>query len=156
MREIKFRGQDVNGNWLVGSLVKTKEGESLIVTMEGRIIKSLDKVQMSTVGQFTGIYEAGTDGAGVEEEYLGKPIYEGDIVRAEGDFQAAPRVVVFYECMFGLATAKEYDHLKHGAHPNLNDYAHLPTLGDYPMQGPLKVLGNIHDNPELLEEGGGA
>ena len=150
-RAIKFRGRLISdGRWIEGDLRQMPDGPCVIYLTDRNHGEAVDP---QTVGQFTGICEAGTFNADYPDEYAGKPVYEGDIVMPEGDYSAEPRVVVFYECMFGLATAKEYDHLKNGAHPYLNDYAHLPTLGDYPMQGPLKVIGNVYDNPELLEGG---
>ena len=144
MEKRRFRGRNVSDQWVYGSLVQTKEGEALIVTMEGRELTTIEKVEASTVGQDTGAYES-TDG--------GAKIYEGDIIRIDGERK--PCVVVFYEQAYGLADAEQYAFLRKGEHPFLNDYAHLRCLGDMEIQGLIRVIGNIHDNPELLEEGGG-
>lgn len=152
MRPIKYRGWNPKRKeWIYGFYLQNR-GQHFVCedefAAEGRSWEDYEVVPES-VGQFTGICEGGsyTEGAPADE-LPGKMIYEGDIVLTDADYQK-PLVVVFYECMFGLATIDEYESLKSGAHPYMNDYAHLPLLGDYPMQGCLIVIGNVFDNPRM-------
>lgn len=153
MRPIKFRGfNKKNGEWLYGYYLMN-QGYHFVCSDEFALPgQSWDdyEVEPESVGQFTGICESGSyqDGVTDNGQLGGKMIYEGDIVVSSNDYRK-PMVVVNYECMFGLASIKEYESLEFGAHPYINDYTHLPLLGDYPMQGELKVIGNVYDNPRM-------
>ena len=92
-----------------------------------------------TIGQYTGL-----------NDIYGKEVYEGDIVIMD-DEPNNRRIVVFYEEAFNIATAEEYDSLQKGAHPYLNDYAHMTCLNEWSNTGLIRVIGNIHDEPELLD-----
>lgn len=153
MRPIKYRGWNPKRKeWIYGYYLQNR-GHHFVCedefAAEGCSWDDYEVVPES-VGQFTGICESGDyqDGVAVGEQLGGSMVYEGDIVVADSDYQK-PLVVVYYQCMFGLATIKEYEFLESGAHPYMNDYAHLPLLGDYPMQGCLKVIGNVFDNPRM-------
>lgn len=153
MRTIKFRGYNhKNKQWLYGFYLQNRDAH-FVYPDEFATAKSWEdyEVDPNTVGQFTGICESGSyqEGVADADQMGGRMVYEGDIVVTDAD-HITPRIVVYYECLFGLANAKEYQSLKLGTHPYLNDYTHLPLLGDYPIQGEVRVLGNIHDNPELL------
>lgn len=134
-REILFRGKRTyNGKWVEGSLVVTSQGGAYIIsTVEDKrdatvlVNQCSLNVDPETVGQFTG----STDKNGVK-------IFEGDIVRY-GD---TIHKVVFEErngtAYFGLV------------------YSPLETLpfGHYQDLKRIEVIGNIHDNPEILKGGG--
>lgn len=136
MREIKFRAQDFMGKWQFGFVAKINDSSIIIP------IKHEDSVAFyvvsETIGQYTGlidIYE--------------KEVYEGDIVIIDGDPNNR-RIVVYYEEAFNIATVEEYNTLQKGAHPYLNDYAHMTCLNEWSNTGLVRVIGNIHDDPELL------
>jgi uncharacterized phage protein (TIGR01671 family) len=125
MREIVFRGKrEDTGKWVYGYLRE-------IFTDKGYrfVICSVTDVEETTVlsetvGQYTGI-----------EDDNGVKIFEGDVVRILDDnefdiMDSAP--VVFWDGCF-MANFS-------------NDYEYLDSY-DY------EVIGNIHDNPELLKEG---
>ena len=129
MREIKFRGfhADERGKTIIKLNGKEIRGEWYkgdLSTCGGYYINE-HAVIPETVGQYTGLFE----------------IFEGDIVRNE-------RIIgfVFYkECdaTFELKWKSVDKHRK--------DFFKTCYLSNYSGLDSLKVIGNIHDNPELLE-----
>ena len=92
----------------------------------------LNKDQYDTVGQFTGLHDKN-----------GKEIYEGDIVQFNEKFFTDENIFcVDYECShrggFSLCT-------KDGYYSMFGDAWLEPFY--------CEVIGNIHDNPELLKGG---
>ena len=138
MRQIKFRAQEIASNkWLYGDLRHHKDD---VCIFEQGGTKG-EQVKRETVGQFTGLTDE-----------LDREVYEGDIIKLDGSPEMGARVVVFYEESFNIATRKEYDYLQRGAHPYLNDYAKMDCLNTWSNSGLVRVIGNIYDNPELLED----
>ncbi len=137
MREILFRGRSkVQGSeWLYGDVLIYKNSAQIWETINNRKHNSV--VSLETVGQYTGLTDKN-----------GKKIFEGDIVKVERDLWRGENKkerevfngVVWYDekhTCFGLKSEK---------------YRCLPIWnfrGDYST-----VVGNIHDNPELLKGGG--
>ena len=129
MREILFRGKGVSRwfyGWYCGKYCDcfTDEAEesSQIIDFDSLY---LHEVAPETVGQFTGLTDKN-----------GKKIFEGDIVRCTRyrlDSMGMVGHIVYDE---GCFCVKE--------HKSCNAPA-MDLLGDY------EVIGNIHDNPELLE-----
>ena len=127
MREIKFRGRDRElFLWRYGDL-DTKSSPDLV-----SIIDDCDyAVDPDTVGQYTGLKDA-----------KGKEIYEGDILlyRLPENMIAlnnSDKSVVFYDHgMFLVSHGKIGFSVEHV----------LGVHGDGAV-----VIGNVHDNPELLE-----
>lgn len=142
MRQIKFRAQDFTGTWQYGFIVKGNEQSVIIpVHKDGTVAMGINiYVQPETVGQFTGLTDE-----------FEREVYEGDIIMLDGSPEMGARVVVFYEESFNIATRKEYDYLRQGAHPYLDDYAHMDCLNTWSNSGLVRVVGNIYDNPELLK-----
>lgn len=141
MREILFRGKRVdNDEWVYGSFcMDAIEQFKGPVGVDGFIRlydKAKDKMQMyevdrETVGQYTGLTDKN-----------GKRIFEGDILRWVGPDRESGKVVVVY---FGGAFMLKSVECP-GAAPDL--FADF-EIGDQT----LEVIGNIHDNPELLKGG---
>ena len=151
MREILFRGKNVdNGAWVYGSFIPDMLEVFCITDIDGFIKPfSLNKeeltevrVERSTVGQFTGL----TDKNGTK-------IFEGDILRLWGDGYDWNGIVVF-----GRTTSDE---------DNLEDYGYGWQLDKITKDEPVytkillwveadgidcEIIGNAHDNPELLKE----
>lgn len=134
MREFLFRGKRTYSNtWVEGSLVSTAQGNAYIIsTVEDRrhatvlVNQCSINVEPETVGQFTGL----TDKNGVK-------IFEGDIVT--GYFNHEKIVgYIFYggNAQFFIQRDGIYG------------------IGLDNSDCWLEVIGNIHDNPELIEGGG--
>ena len=125
MRTIKFRGLRVNRREWVYST------ESFVQTDEGICMGLYNEekdVIPDTVGQFTGLYDKD-----------GKEIYEGDILQlkySDGSYHSSS---VYY------AQQKGY----WAVDVSINERI---ILG-YIDRTKLVVIGNIHDNPELLKGG---
>ncbi len=131
-REILFRGKSVNEEkWLYGDYMRYAGGAQIWThDNDGGTWNAI--VDPSTVGQYTAL----TDKNGVK-------IFEGDIVRtletdARGERRSFP--VVYKKGAFWL-----YDKY-------LLDNNGLDFLAGYSTEK-IEVIGNIHDNPELLEGG---
>ena len=122
MREIKFRGKRLdNGEWLYGYLIRL-HGIPYIYPNPANNGWTSYEVDPDTVGQFTGLLDKN-----------GKEIYEGDILIEPGIFNL-PRTV-FWDHRF----------MRFGNIP-LSICGYI-DLYDY---NKTEVIGNIHDNPELL------
>lgn len=127
MRTIKFRGKKTtNDIWVYGSLVSSNNLDAAIYFQKGNgNVKSMDWVYVNpeTIGQFTGLRDKN-----------GKEIYEGDILSL-GEY--ANLEVRFVRGVFAFLWNGELD----------NEF---PC--NAPTQEWAEVVGNIHDNPELLED----
>ena len=133
MREILFRGKRVdNGEWIQGDIVQFPvHGVVRIVEQEPSYKDA--EVDSDTVGQFTGLTDKN-----------GRKIFEGDIIHLEYS------QVFFGGVYFGEYTAevsyKEGCFITDGI--NNGDEIETPLSGF--DNDELEIIGNIHDNPELL------
>lgn len=146
MREILFRGKAINtnneellGKWIFGQLVVRRdhdEGEEKTFICESgyRFIRCLNKmprtfeVNPSTVGQYTGLID----------KYGKQMIFEGDIVSTVDSF---PRTYIV-----------EYDDGRAGWFPFACGDGCGCCEEDTISPAFSKIIGNIHDNPELIKE----
>lgn len=141
MREYLFRGKRKGDKeWQFGHLhiiewdkpAKAK-GDYIDYRILGRH-NECSYVDPETVGQYTGL----TDKNGVK-------IFEGDVVLLDEDvketFRAKDGEVLFCRGVFFIGDADRI----------LNC---MDVLADYSGRLRGEVIGNIHDNQELLEEGG--
>lgn len=151
MREIKFRGKRLdNGEWVNGFVLFNHDKSEAVIAKLTDTEAVCENVIPETVGQFTGLHDKN-----------GKEIYERDIVDFISPFfrdltypsyPAAPVdprhhyqcVVVWNErdCGFGLVSLKEAL-LK----PCEQQPVGITQISD------SYLIGNIHDNPELLKGG---
>ena len=126
MREILFRGKRTdNGEWVYGSLLCFK-GYSIHDT----IWKNFIPVYSKTVGQYTGLTDLN-----------GKKIFEGDIVR----YSVIIMHTVVHEQIVKITFNKGsfcMEEMNGVSHPLFHSIDNTR----------LEVIGNIHDNPELLVE----
>ena len=123
MREILFRGKRTeNGEWKYGLPHYNLDNEIEFITVPGKIYPNCFKVDPDTVGQYTGL----TDKNGVR-------IFEGDIVSLV-KHDGLIYKVVYVPCRYELVNSK-----------GVNCF----VLDIYKSEN-IEVIGNIHDNPELL------
>lgn len=126
-RERLFRGKRIdNGEWFFGfDIWSPWLGDEDFVTLSDH--KEMVKVDPKTIGEFTGALTGD-----------GTKIFEGDIIDI-------PRWVVTYstgmKCCKGLQVGWFIQR------DNWESYAELMDT-EY-----MRVIGNVHDNPELLEVG---
>ena len=145
MREILFRGKRTdNGQCVEGDLIQLHDGRKYIINNifgaciddKGNFINTespfVCKVVPKTVGQYTGLVDRN-----------GKRIFEGDIIK-DCDYDHIHTVRYF----------GDEDYPAFDCHPEIqfcecNGLSHLVAVSA------IEVIGNIHDNPELLERSKG-
>lgn len=128
MREILFRGKTFgNGKWVYGDLVQnTQDKQTLIIIAETKESVSYKEVDKDTIGQFTGL----TDKNGTK-------IFEGDILQlCAGTYP----IKVIYD---GLG----WKFIRNGK--CIKGAFECDIIHDIEL---CKIVGNIHDNPELLDK----
>lgn len=133
MREIEFRGKDIISGVLVyGDLIHgvgNKCGKAFILPLRVNLayVKNCDpldgvEVDPKSVGQFTGLLDKN-----------GKNIFEGDILKIES---WSSLWLVIFDDKKGHFTCK-------GVKSDLKM--------DYIPYYQCTIIGNVHDNPELLK-----
>lgn len=131
MREIKFRGKDLKtGEWVYGDLHLLCDAPHIhTAPSQFPYAGKRSFIDKDTIGQFTGLLDIN-----------GREIYEGDVVRVRvtnDRFKRNPRFEigsVKYDDYYG-----RWDNGFHGRF----------------FSNRMEVIGNIHDNPELLKGGKG-
>ena len=138
MREILFRGKRIdNGEWLEGSFLNDKDGSFYICPAvidisygdggNRRRIGCWYKVDPFTVGQYTGLMDKN-----------GKRIFEGDIVKTDKFSEPNKQYIIKYDLQFGAFIGQDRYNL------------YFVTFdGD---SGEFEVIGNVTENPDLLEK----
>lgn len=130
MREIKFRGRHASGQWIYGFYVHDEEwAKHYIYAQEkvGAYFQSCPNVvDGTTIGLFTG-----------KRDFYGTEIFAGDRVQNVNEGSDA----------FGEEGVVEW-------HPTICGFTVIfEAIGSDKLLGlysKLKVIGNIHDNHELL------
>lgn len=153
MREILFRGKASNpvikNKWVYGSYFeKIKYGTGTALLKKPTLIVSepekssgiaIVDVYKSTVGEYTGLTDKN-----------GKKIFEGDIVRTH--YANAPKAVFVETVVFdgGKFCATSTNE---GCKTTAALWDGVPRLAidKSVYMDEVEIIGNIHDNPELLE-----
>lgn len=164
MRQIKFRGKTESGHWVYGTPVYYQSGEVCIFNDNfdhygceaTNIAAARDKVDPATIGQAAGLKDS-----------KGKDVFEGDIVRHSlgfSSYEFSPPyhptghdgygtidcigTIMFKEGSFVLRCDKV---LKETSpwHDEYNLTRHFLNKF-FGIKG-CESIGNIHDNPELLQ-----
>ncbi|MCC8160099.1 MAG: YopX family protein [Oscillospiraceae bacterium] len=123
MRTILFRGKcDFGPDWKYGYLTAKKFEDGVLLYILTDYMAKYSIIP-NTIGQYTGL-----------DDKNGKPIYEGDIVKLK-DNEDDTGVIKWAdgEAMFMFK-----------ADTWCTDFDHIDCED-------VEVIGNIHDNPELLE-----
>ncbi len=126
-REIKFRGKRKdNGQWIYGGFCKSKDNYFICDERPETIVNL--EIDSKTLGQRVGIKD---------NDWI--DIYEGDIVKA--DFGM--------EKMNGNGKVEWSDNGGYWKFISTKPHK-LPSLLHRAFN--IEIIGNIHDNPELLEQ----
>ena len=135
MREILFRGKRIdNGEWVYGDLWHF--GKDVLISPKNMYDRY--EVIPETVGQFTGLLDK-----------KGVRIFEGDIIRKWICGEGRSNYLVHYvNCGFRLKPIKA-DKAASVIKEQYGDGFLLKTFDDREID--FEIIGNIHDNPELLE-----
>ena len=160
MREILFRGKakaiagcpynngKSDGEWVFGYIFPDLGAMKIRQFEPDRPECNDYEVDPETVGQYTGLTDKN-----------GKRIFEGDILRGfeypfcsniNGEFNYFAEVVWFDDSSaFGIYTFKNPKSNVRGISEGNTDYLEYFNVDKW------EIIGNIHDNPELLEGGEG-
>ena len=135
MREILFRGKTQSGEWVEGVAIFADDKSFILNNAKVEFVKGYNENHLNfvlqeflpeTVGQYTGLTDKN-----------GKKIFEGDICQTKGFplIDEKPFVIEWNsdECSFYWRDAEGTDEF---------------TIG---CSQCTTVIGNIHDNPELLK-----
>ena len=145
MREILFRGKTLTGRWEEGAYYKqeyfygSREDADVIITTNDCLDNDfgLDYAVCipETIGQYTGLTDKN-----------GKKIFEGDIIDASNAWWNASGPAGHDSPIMKVKWSDEICGFDPFAIYDCDCGVYI-----YPDQ--VEVIGNIHDNPELLKEG---
>lgn len=127
LREIKFRGKQVDsGRWVYGNYLHEPGGEFI----KECISRTESKIDPTTVGQYIGVHDKDDN-----------CLYEGDIIRIFTD----KWVIAVVKIKYGIPIFISFDFTN--SYDNISEYLQLD--GDFTWVD-CEIIGNIHDNPELV------
>lgn len=134
MREILFRGKEPQGDWCYGGLIQSANDFYISIGINKGFMCAF--VKPETIGQYTGLTDKN-----------GKKIFEGDIVTyddAEADYEGY-HDNVFLNCGEVRISAWDGIYFTNRQTVEMSDLYESETMVD------CEIIGNIYDNPELLE-----
>lgn len=136
MRKILFRGKHTRtGEWVEGLLWKKKYKDNRLFIScfpDKDDNEEIFIINPETVGQYTGLTDKN-----------GKKIFEGDIVKIDEKY-------IRYVAYSGVSTGFVKLHYISRC---VSEGSTMLGYGYDSYKHTIEVIGNIHDNPELLEGG---
>ena len=147
MREIMFRGKRLdNGAWETGSLVIVRmDCHDAQYYIADKMTGYHTHVRPSTIGQYTGL-----------KDKNGKRIFEGDIVQYQFDNDDCPFPKKRTDKIIGKIFFSDFRaSFSVTAGRNGSDMVNNDLFKYVQNGNRVGVIGNIHDNPELLKGGEG-
>ena len=137
MREILFRGKAINhnngyhrtnyknGDWVYGLITRLYDERFRMLPAEMTDIKGVSGIEVDykTIGQYTGLTDKN-----------GKKVFEGDIIRKTNEGRH-PQIF----------TANIHTNFR------VNEEVYYSPCDHFTESCEYEIIGNIHDNSELLE-----
>lgn len=126
MREILFRGKRMdNEEWVKGDLIREPWGYCIqVVDGDGNLFtRKKYAIDTSTVGQYTGLTDKN-----------GERLFEGDVLTVDGE-----------DGFFALEFQEDTARFVMSGDGFVADFDNFWSYE-------VEIIGNIHDNPELLRE----
>lgn len=149
MREIIFRGRKSNGEWVYGDLVTVettygRPSRKEILPFDAVLFENTKEVEEDTIGQFTGLHDKN-----------GKEVYEGDILLLPANtkvkaYEKGDFVEDKFVQRFAVVWAKQCQ--GYGLCQPYEAKFEAPYVVGMAAVDRMFVIGNIHDNPELLNK----
>jgi uncharacterized phage protein (TIGR01671 family) len=131
MRDYRFRGKRIdNRKWIYGYYLKRWMGREYKHFIFDELYEY--EVDLKTIGQYTGL-----------KDKNGKEIYEGDIYKKHNNTY----LVIWTSHGFMWQTI--YDNW---LNKNIFSRAEKSWLSEIDCKNFIEVIGNIHDNPELIHD----
>lgn len=142
-REILFRGKRLdNGEWVCGFYAGGfSDGSHEICNINSCTCERVE-VYGDTVGEYTGLMDKN-----------GNRIFEGDMVKPFDD-EIDKMVVEFHHGQFLLCLYGERGYMAEYGWEEEGNYGCFEAEALSSYGDDIEIIGNIHDNPELLEGGG--
>lgn len=134
MREILFRGKRIdNGEWVYGDLRHGNYfcGDKTVYIVQNEVYTVNIPVIPATVGQYTG-----------QLDKNGRKVFEGDILK----HTPRPNCDIYYK-VFWFQECFRFSLVQWSTH-SVPLYKHF---NDVDVEYSCEVIGNIYDNPGLLE-----
>ena len=140
-RVIKFRGKSLEHNiWVCGHYCKLNNKGYIILGSEntvnnnngGALVTFAEEVDVNTIGEYIGIKDS-----------KGQEVYEGDIILSPW-WDDEPQEVKYYD--YGFKGRDIRQKIVHGREL----YEGIDDLLDGCFGEVFEIVGNIHDNPEIL------
>ena len=128
MRKILFRAKKTeNKEWIEGSYIESVVKASPFGYITSSYPTEPTQIYTVTLGEFTGLYDKNSN-----------KIFEGDIVKTDKFNEPNKQYIIKYDLQFGTFIGQD----KHNMYFVTFD-------GDSDQ---FEIIGNIHDNPELLND----